>query len=251
MKYYLHDTSAFEDEKITMLFLKFGYEGIGLFYTILEKLAKQEKPINTLVLKSQLKVGKRLEKRWAYMEEIGIISSNNGETFNEQLLNYSEKYRIKKEKTREKVMQWRKNQEDKNNVTGYIDVCNTPKVKESKVKESKEENILPKNSFLDRAKIFYNSELQKTKDENYKIFVEFLFGNNHTKKPFPKVLKLENQLSYESFCQLMAKCSDAKIKFLDMVLELENYKGADKKYKDMYLTLNTWINRRINGSNNR
>jgi len=54
MKYYLHDSNSFSDEKITELYLNFGYEGLGLFYTTLEKLALQEKPIKTNVLKSQL-----------------------------------------------------------------------------------------------------------------------------------------------------------------------------------------------------
>lgn len=137
MKYFLHDTSAFEDEKISELFINFGYEGLGLFYTFLEKIAKQEKPVKTDVLKHQLKVGKKLEKCWKFMEEIGLICSSNGETFNEQLLNFSEKYRIKKEKTREKVSEWRKNQTDTKNVTSYETVSNHSKVKESKVKESK------------------------------------------------------------------------------------------------------------------
>ena len=137
MKYYLHDTNSFDDEKVTELFMKFGYEGLGLFYTLLEKIAKQEKPVKTSVLKSQLKVGKRLEKCWNFMEEIDIISSNNGETFNKQLLNFSEKYQIKKEKTRIKVSEWREKQTDKKDVTSYVPVSNLPKVKESKVKESK------------------------------------------------------------------------------------------------------------------
>jgi len=138
MKYFLHDTSSFEDEKITELYLEFGYEGLGLFYTLLEKLSKQEKPIKTVVLKAQLKVGKRLEKCWSFMEQIGLISAKNDETFNENILNFSEKYQIKKEKTREKTSQWREKQKDIKNVTGYETVSNPPKVKESKVKESKE-----------------------------------------------------------------------------------------------------------------
>lgn len=137
MKYYLHDTSAIDDEKVAELFIRFGYEGVGLFYVILEKLGKQEKPIKTLVLKSQLKVGKRLEKCWNFMEEIGLISSNNGETFNKQLLNFSEKYQIKKEKNAKRISEWRKNQEIMENVTRYEQVCNSPKVKKSKVKEIK------------------------------------------------------------------------------------------------------------------
>lgn len=133
MKYYLHDTSSFDDEKITELFLNFGYEGLGLFYTLLEKIGKQEKPVKTEVLKAQLKVGKHLQKVWTFMESIGLICSINGETFNEQLLNYGEKYQIKKEKTREKVRQWREKQNNINNVTSYKTVSNPPKVKESKV----------------------------------------------------------------------------------------------------------------------
>ena len=137
MKYFLHDSNAFEDEKVALLFMKYGYEGLGLFYTILEKLAKQEKPVNTEVLKMQLKVGKKLEKCWNFMESIDIISSNNGETFNKQLLNFSEKYKIKKEKNLKRISQWRENQDIAENVTHYKSVRNTPKVKESKVNESK------------------------------------------------------------------------------------------------------------------
>ncbi len=137
MKYFLHDTNSFDDEKITKLYINFGYEGLGLFYTLLEKIGKQEKPVDTIVLKTQLKVGKRLEKCWKFMEEIDLISSKDGETFNEQLLNFSENYQIKKEKTRKKVAEWREKQEDKKDVTSYVPVSNPPKVKESKVKESK------------------------------------------------------------------------------------------------------------------
>ena len=117
--------------------MEFGYEGLGLFYTTLEKMGKQEKPINTIALKAQLKVGKRLDKCWNFMEEIGIIQSNNGETFNKELLNFSEKYQIKKEKNREKVSEWREKQRDKETVTSNVPVRNRPKVKKSKVKETK------------------------------------------------------------------------------------------------------------------
>ena len=122
--------------------MKFGYEGLGLFYTLLEKIGKQEKPIKTEVLKTQLKVGKRLNKVWDFLEEIGLVSSSNGETFNEQLLNFSEKYQIKKEKTREKVAEWRKKQADTESVTSYVPVSNPPKVKESKVNKIKEREIV-------------------------------------------------------------------------------------------------------------
>lgn len=146
MRYYLHDTDSFNDEKITELYLNFGYEGLGLFYTVLEKIAKQEKPIKTSILKSQLKVGKRLEKCWLFMESLGMLSSNNGETFNERVLNDTEKYQEKKEKNAEKIAQWRAKQADIKNVTGYNMVSepvrnpsNISKVNKIKVNISKEE----------------------------------------------------------------------------------------------------------------
>ena len=80
MKYFPHDSNAFQDEKITMLYIEFGYEGLGLFYTILEKLTFHEKPINSRVLKKQLNVGKKLEKCWNYMEEIGLLITKNDKT---------------------------------------------------------------------------------------------------------------------------------------------------------------------------
>ena len=137
MKYYLHDSNSFNDEKITELYLEYGYEGLGLFYTILEKLALQEKPIKTKVLKHQLNVGKKLEKCWSFMEEIDLISTNNGETFNKQLLNFSKKYQVSKEKNAKRISEWRDNQAVSENVTRSEQVRNADKVKESKVKESK------------------------------------------------------------------------------------------------------------------
>lgn len=138
MKYFLHDTSAFDDEKIIMLFKQYGYEGVGLFFTVLEKMASQEKPVKTEALKYQLKVGKKLERCWTFMETIGLIHSNNGETFNKQLLNFSEKYTIKKEKNKNRIAEWRKNQAVIETVTRNERVRNTDKDNISKVKESKE-----------------------------------------------------------------------------------------------------------------
>ena len=145
MKYYLHDSNSFNDEKVTELYMAFGYEGLGLFYTALEKFAQQEKPIKTAVLKKQLNIGKKLEKCWSFMESIGLISSNNGESFNKQLLKFSENYKIKKEKSAERLKQWRENQQVTENETHSELVRNASKVKISKVNRSKvkEDKFIP------------------------------------------------------------------------------------------------------------
>lgn len=131
MRYYLHDTNAINDERVYELYLNFGYEGVGLFYVALEKIAQQEQPIKTKILKKQLNIGKRLEKCWSFMESLGILSSNNGETFNERILKFSKKYQIKKEKNRKRVANFREKQED---VMRTKRVRNARKVNKSKIK---------------------------------------------------------------------------------------------------------------------
>ena len=135
MKYYLHDSNSFNDEKITELFMEYGYEGLGLYYSILEKLASQEKPIKTEVLKSQLKIGKKLTKCWNAMETIGLIHSSNGETFSMRMMDYCETYKKKNQDSAKRTSEWRKNQKDIKNDTHYESVRNAPKEKESKTIE--------------------------------------------------------------------------------------------------------------------
>jgi len=186
MKYYLHDSNSFNDEKVTLLYMKYGYEGVGLFYVILEKLSQQEKPVPEIVLKSQLNIKKKLEKVLSFMYEIGVLSIKNGEVFSETLLNFSEMYQIKKEKTRIKVAEWRNNQKDKKDVTSYVPVSNPPKVKLSKVKLSKEiKRGYIKEDFLE----IFNRWLQYKKDKKqtyknedsiemaYKKLYKFADGN--------------------------------------------------------------------------
>lgn len=148
MKYFLHDSTAFLDEKVTLIYLEYGYEAVGLFYVILEKLALQEQPVNETVLKSQLNIKKRLQNQLDFMYKIGLLELKNGDVFSINLLNFSQKYQIKKEKTRKRVSEWRDKQEHTNNVTSYKHVRNARKVKESKV--NKDNSVFNfKNSFLD------------------------------------------------------------------------------------------------------
>jgi len=196
MKYFLHDSNAFNDEKISELFINFGYEGLGLFYTILEKLASQEKPIKTIVLKSQLKVGKKLEKCWNFMESIGLISSNNGETFNEQLLKFSEKYKIKSEKNAKRISEWRNNQSITKSVTHSEQDCNKPKVKESKVNEIevKESNIINTENFSQNFEpTKENNSILEEKKENTTSL-----GGGAKKEEKPKKPKIELVYPFES-----------------------------------------------------
>lgn len=226
MKYYLHDSNSFNDEKITELFMNFGYEGLGLFYTILEKLASQEKPVKTIVLKAQLKVGKRLEKCWLFMEEIELISSNNGETFNKQLLSFSEKYKIKKEKNSKRISEWRNNQAIKENVTCNEHVCNTDKINRSKVNEIEEKENIKELC------VFSDSEL------HFKIMKYF----NFTEQLNPD--KLSNLFNFLNILQ-----TDEQIDhFTNQFEAYRNYKTTSKEIVHSFAGfLGTIENRYLDG----
>jgi hypothetical protein len=150
MKYFLHDTNAFADEKVTKVFMKYGYEGVGLFFCVLEKLAFQEKPIETKVLKKQLFVDKKMLPLWKFLFEVGLLEEKNGETFNNRVMNVSEKYIVRKEKSKKRIAEWRANKEGNENVTRYTEctehvtphitecVRTPPKENKTKEKERKE-----------------------------------------------------------------------------------------------------------------
>jgi len=194
MKYYLHDTNARNDEKVTLLFIKYSYEGIGLFYAILEVLAAQEKPVKELVLMAQLNIGKKLIKHLYYMYEIELLSKQNDEVFNENILNFSEKYQIKKQKTREKVAEWRKNQQDNKDVTSYKDIRNDVKVKESKVKEDKESFIVFWDNFHTITKM-----LKSDKDAAFKKWKQL--SKEEKQKALDNIKPYYLSLKDKKFCK--------------------------------------------------
>lgn len=88
----------------------------------------------------------------------------------------------------------------------------------------------------------------------YVDFVNWLYGKNKfqkrdidgkpidTKKE--NLLNLKNQLRFEDFGKLVHKCKDGKIKFMDILADMENYNDLKKK-KDFYRTALTFINNRL------
>ncbi len=197
MKYYLHDSNSFQDEKISELYINFGYEGLGLYYTLLEKLALQEKPVKTIVLKKQLNIGKRLNKCWLFLEQIDLVSSNNGETFSKTLLNFSEKYQIKKEKNRKRISEWRSNQDSTKNVTCNEQVRNTHKVKRSKVKESNNNNILFNTYWNSYHSITMKNKTDKESTLNYwKKLTEL-----EKQKAIDNIKSYYNSLNDKKYCK--------------------------------------------------
>jgi len=202
--------------------MAYGYEGLGLFYTLLEKIAFQEQPVKTDVLKRQLRIGKRLEKCWNFMESLGIISSNNGETFNEKLLKFSEKYLIKKEKNKIRVANFRAKQED---VMHYKKVCNayvTPS-KISKDKISKDNIIIsePSSQVNEIFNIFYNS-----------INRNINFGNKTQRKAVDDLIRLNGFDTVKEVANLA--CKSYGQKFAPVIT-------TPLQLKEKWASLGAWV----------
>jgi hypothetical protein len=133
------------------------------------------------------------------------------------------------------------------NYDTYQDVRNANETKVKRKRNGVDTELTPtkerkeiKN--IDIVKNFYSKELEKTDDENYHKFVDFLYGENPVSRPLDRCLKLPKQVNYKSFCNLMAKAKMNKKKLLEVVLDLDNYnKGS---YTDLYLTLNKWLDDR-------
>lgn len=230
MKYFMHDTNSFNDDKITELFIVHGYEGLGLFYTILEKLAYQEKPIKTVVLKKQLKVGKKLNKCWNFMEEIELISSKDGETFNENLLKNSENYQIKKEKNKEKISEWREKQRLKNSVTG-----NEPESNHAN-NNINNNNIIEKGNSDASLTVTIADPLPENFKSDYASMQKFIMAAK-------QLSKLTNP-THENYMALRENYTHEQI--MEQLTEMENYKKLEKNNASIYLTCLNWL-KRANG----
>jgi hypothetical protein len=214
MKYFEHSTNSFSDEAITELYMSFGYEGLGLFYTVLEKLAMQERPMKTHVLKEQVHVGKKLEKCWKFMEEIGLLLTKDGETFNENILKNCGSYSIKKEKNAKKISEWREKQSLTKSVTGYEHNSNLLEEKRREENRIEEENTSP-------------AEPVTSHIDNY--FLELKNKIDGTKV----VSKFQTQMSEKEFFALRENYSFDQI--IEVIEIMENSKSSKGK-TSVYLT---------------
>jgi hypothetical protein len=86
--------------------------------------------------------------------------------------------------------------------------------------------------------IFYDAEILKTKNETYHSFIKFLFGDNDLGRPLKKLLKMNDQISFENFEKLIILSQEHNKKIKDICMGIENH---NKTYKSFYLTIRNWL----------
>ena len=169
------------------------------------------------------------------MYKIDILSVKNGEVFSETLLNFSEKYQIKKEKTKKRVSEWREKQKDKENVTGYERVSNARKVKLNKVKLSKvKESKLSEPSLHSVLKNIFEEFYNRGREENLWYYWEGKDGKS-LKLLIPKLKKLckgQEDKMPDTFRAMLEKNTDKWInERLAMTLINSKYNEIVRKIK--------------------
>ncbi len=84
--------------------------------------------------------------------------------------------------------------------------------------------------------IFISDEIKKLKE----TFIDF---NNWLDTETTFIRKIKKQMTEEQFIKLKKKYNSQQI--MQIILNLENYKDAPKKYTSVYLTVNNWLKRDI------
>jgi hypothetical protein len=114
--------------------------------------------------------------------------------------------------------------------------------------EHKQEGLEGKECIIEYSE-FYKSELIKSNhDENYKNFIDFLYGLNGNDGICDNVLKLKSQLSFSQFQDVLKIYDSLPIKkpLSTIVANMDNHKGLAKDYSSFSRTLKNWVRNESN-----
>ena len=104
MKWFKHDSNSFIDAKLKRLRIKYGMEGYGLYWYLLECVARTIEPHNLTfeleedaeVIASEIDVGRELvEDMMRFMVELGIFENSEGRITCLKMLTRSDEYTTK------------------------------------------------------------------------------------------------------------------------------------------------------------
>lgn len=101
---------------------------------------------------------------------------------------------------------------------------------------NKENNILSPRKFYDEQ--FKNATINK---EEYRMFIDILFGSNDMGIELTHVLKIENQVTHEQFVKLLVLKKEHNKSLAELLLAMQNKPKSIKGNTSLYMTLRKWI----------
>lgn len=240
--YFPHFSNARNDAKLIKLRRVLGIEGYGLYFMLLEVLREQTEfkmPLDSIEdLAYEWHISK--EKIASVVNDFGLFEIIEYTFFSPKLIFYLKPYIEKSERAR--LAARKRWDEVKNNANAYANALpedsksNASKGEESKVKKSKVSISID----------FYQNQIECNSNSEfiaqYKAFFDILMVNNPTNEKLEGVLSMPKQVSYDSFCKLLAKSKEKKKKFSSLLPTMDNDPKYTKK-KSLSLTLHTWLNR--------
>jgi len=165
--YFPHDSNAMNDPKVIVLIGEMGMEGYGIYWSLIEHLREQPDYTSTILILKGLAIRMQTteSKVAQVVRNFGLFIIQDDLFTSPSLLRRMEPYDRKKIQAREAINTRWKRERDKKALEPHLntDVLqpnferDTSKVKESKVKESKEEKRRPT---LDEVKEFFLSKSQ-------------------------------------------------------------------------------------------
>ena len=147
MNYFSHDSNARNDDKIIALRMKYGWEGYGIYWAIIEKLRDASgymcvKDYNIIAFDLRTDAAKIK----SIIEEFGLfVFTENGKyLYSESLMRRMEQKDGKSEKARKSAYcRWNKSEESECNTNAMRSHSESNAINKSKEKESKENNNTP------------------------------------------------------------------------------------------------------------
>ena len=228
--WFRHDSNASRDMKLLKLKALYDFWGIGLYWSVIELLREQdeykfqsdESGLDMVCSLVSCLDNVRFHNWFNDCLKFNLFKIDNNYFFSESLCRRMTKWEILKA----------------NGDKGGRPLKPKPKPKQEPEAEPLDKIDKKKEEYV--YSFFYDSELSKCNgDVNYPGFVGWLFGTNINKRPLTKVLKMNDQISFEQFNKYLSKYGHEKIK--DTILDLDNY--TKKTYSSFNSTLNNWLKR--------
>ena len=234
--YFQHDCMTKQDDKIKELIRKFGMQGYGIFWSIIESLYVNANALRTNYegIAYDLRVDEDTIKSIINDFDLFVIDDGFfGSKSVERRLN--ERYEKSNKAKQSAQSRWKNQPSDANVMRTECEriniSCDSNAIKESKVKNNKGKENKEEENIRSEQKV--PNEL--TQFEKFNLWL---------KKEAPNVLKIKNQITEAQFDKLKQTYNSKQI--MDIVLNLDNFKDAPKKYTNVNRTVTNWLQRENN-----